>query len=66
VERDSDHSWSTIGEAKTIDDAKARFKEAWIAFKDKVGSEALAKALWCRDEPRRPGRSVSTVMRMYS
>ena len=33
-----------FGDAKSIDDAKARFKAAWLAFKDKVGAEALAKA----------------------
>jgi hypothetical protein len=33
-----------FGDAKTIDDAYARFKAAWLAFKDKVGAEALAKA----------------------
>jgi hypothetical protein len=27
-----------------IDDAKERFKAAWLAFKDKVGAYALAKA----------------------
>jgi hypothetical protein len=33
-----------FGDAKSIHDAKARFKAAWLAFKDKVGAEALAKA----------------------
>jgi hypothetical protein len=33
-----------FGDAKNIGEAKARFKVAWLAFKDKVGSEALAKA----------------------
>jgi hypothetical protein len=33
-----------FGDAKTIDDAKARFKSAWITFKNKVGPEALMKA----------------------
>ena len=33
-----------FGDAKTIDDAKTRFKTAWLAFKNKVGPEALMKA----------------------
>ena len=33
-----------FGDAKSIDEAKARFKSAWIAFKDKAGPERLAKA----------------------
>ncbi len=33
-----------FGDAKTIDQAKERFKAAWLAFKDRVGPEALAKA----------------------
>ncbi len=33
-----------FGDAKTIDQAKARFKAAWGAFKERVGAEALAKA----------------------
>ena len=33
-----------FGDAKSIDDAKQRFKSAWLAFKAKVGEEELAKA----------------------
>jgi hypothetical protein len=33
-----------FGDAKSIDDAKQRFKSAWITFKNKVGPEALMKA----------------------
>ena len=33
-----------FGDAKTIDEAKTRFKAAWLAFKDRVGPEVLAKA----------------------
>jgi hypothetical protein len=33
-----------FGDAKSIDEAKARFKAAWIAFKNKAGPERLAKA----------------------
>jgi hypothetical protein len=29
-----------FGDAKSLDDVKARFKAAWIAFKDKVTREA--------------------------
>jgi hypothetical protein len=32
-----------FGDAKTLDDADARFKAAWIAFKDKAGPEKLAE-----------------------
>ncbi len=32
------------GDAKAIDEAKARFKVAWLAFKQWAGDEALAKA----------------------
>ncbi len=31
------------GDAKTLDEAKQRFKAAWLAFKDKHGPEKLAK-----------------------
>jgi hypothetical protein len=33
-----------FGGAKNIDDAKARLKAAWLAFKGRIGEEALAKA----------------------
>ena len=33
-----------FGDAKTIDEAKARFKSSWLAFKNRVGDEALMKA----------------------
>jgi hypothetical protein len=33
-----------FGDAKTIDEAKAKFKAAWIAFKAKAGPEQLARA----------------------
>jgi hypothetical protein len=33
-----------FGDAKSIDEAKARFKAAWLAFKAKHGPEEMAKA----------------------
>ncbi len=33
-----------FGSAVSIDDAKAQFKTVWIAFKERVGAEELAKA----------------------
>ena len=45
-----------FGDAKSIDDAKARFKAAWLAFKDKVGAEALAKAYAEMEHANRPER----------
>jgi hypothetical protein len=45
-----------FGDAKTIDEAKARFKAAWIRFKERVGAEALAKAYAGMDHANRPDR----------
>jgi hypothetical protein len=45
-----------FGDAKTIDDAKTRFKAAWLAFKNKVGSEALAKAFAAMNDANRADR----------
>jgi hypothetical protein len=45
-----------FGDAKSIDDAKARFKAAWIAFKDKAGPEKLAKAYEAMNVANRPDR----------
>ena len=45
-----------FGDAKSINDAKARFKAAWLAFKDKVGAEALAKAYAEMEHANRPER----------
>jgi hypothetical protein len=33
-----------FGDAKSVDDAKVKFKSAWLTFKDRVSGEALAKA----------------------
>lgn len=33
-----------FGSATSLDDAKQRFKTAWLAFKEKHGPEALAAA----------------------
>jgi hypothetical protein len=51
-----DHSGGPFGDAKTIDDAKARFKTAWSSFRGKVGSEALAKAYAEMNHPNRADR----------
>jgi hypothetical protein len=32
-----------FGSATSLDDAKAQFKAAWIAFRDKLGPDKLAK-----------------------
>jgi hypothetical protein len=45
-----------FSEAKTIDDAKARFKAPWLSFKDKHGAEALAKAYAETNDANRPER----------
>jgi hypothetical protein len=45
-----------FSDAKTIDDAKACFKAAWLAFKDKVGAEALGKAYAEMEHANRPDR----------
>jgi hypothetical protein len=61
VDRHGDHPRPAVrrppfGDAKSIDDAKARFKAAWLAFKDKVGAEALAKASAEMEHANRPER----------
>jgi hypothetical protein len=50
-----------FGDAKSIEEAKSRFKDAWIAFKARHTPEQLAKAyeaMNIRDEPepQRPRR----------
>jgi hypothetical protein len=45
-----------FGDAKTIEEAKQRFKGAWRAFKEKHGAEALAKAYSEMDHANRPDR----------
>jgi hypothetical protein len=45
-----------FGDAKTIDQAKERFKEAWLGFKHKHGPEALAKAYEEMNYANRPDR----------
>jgi hypothetical protein len=45
-----------FGEAKNIGEAKAQFKAAWLVFKDKVGSDALAKAYAEMNHANRPER----------
>jgi len=45
-----------FGDAKSIDDAKARFKAAWLTFKDRVGEQALAKAYAEMNHANRPDR----------
>jgi hypothetical protein len=51
-----------FGDAKSIDEAKARFKAAWIAFEDKGRSRGAGCGL-CRDEPRQPTRAVPAVIK---
>jgi hypothetical protein len=50
-----------FGDAKTIDEAKARFKAAWMMFKDKHGAEEIGAGLR-GDEPCQPDGPVSAVM----
>jgi hypothetical protein len=45
-----------FGDAKSIDEAKARFKSAWITFKDKAGPEKLAQAYEAMNVANRPDR----------
>ena len=44
------------GSAKTIDEAKQRFKGAWRTFKEKHGADALAKAYAEMNHANRPDR----------
>jgi hypothetical protein len=45
-----------FGDAKDINEAKQRFKTAWLAFKAKSGEAALAKAYADMAYAARPGR----------
>lgn len=45
-----------FGDAKTLDDAKDRFKAAWLAFKEKHGAEKLAQAFADTNYAARPDR----------
>ena len=45
-----------FGDAKNIGEAKVRFKAAWLAFKHKVGAEALAKSYAEMNHANRPER----------
>ena len=45
-----------FGDAKSIDEAKARFKSAWLAFKEKHGAAKLAKAYKEMNIANRPDR----------
>ncbi len=45
-----------FGDAKSLDQAKERFKEAWVAFKHKHGPEALAKAYEAMNHANRADR----------
>ncbi len=47
---------ATFGDAATLDEAKARFKVGWQAFKDRHGPEKLAKAYEAMNWANRPGR----------
>ena len=45
-----------FGDAKSIDDAKARFKSPWLAFNEKHGPEKLAQAYEAMNHTNRPDR----------
>ena len=45
-----------FGDAKTIEEAKQRFKVAWQTFKDKHGPEKLAKVYVEMNHANRPDR----------
>ena len=45
-----------FGDANSIDEAKARFRIAWEAFKVKVGPDALAQAFAEMEHADRPDR----------
>ncbi len=45
-----------FGDATSIDDAKARFKAAWIAFRDKQDPAKLAKVYADMNFANRPDR----------
>jgi hypothetical protein len=45
-----------FGSAATIDQAKAAFKAAWLAFTEKAGPERLAKAYAAMNSANRPDR----------
>ena len=51
-----------FGDAKSIDDAKARFKSPWLAFNEKHGPEKLAQAY----EAMNHANSLSGVKRARS
>jgi len=44
-----------FGSAQTIDEAKAQFKTAWLAFKEKHGSLRLAEAYTDRNKRQPDG-----------
>jgi hypothetical protein len=46
-----------FGDAKSIDEAKERFKAAWLTFKEKHGEAALEKAYDAINFAARPERS---------
>ncbi|MET3364689.1 hypothetical protein [Bradyrhizobium ottawaense] len=45
-----------FGDADSIDQAKARFKAAWLAFKEQHSADQLAKASAAMNHANRPGR----------
>ncbi len=47
---------SEFGDAASIDEAKARFRVAWLAFREKHGAEKIAKAIEEMNWANRPGR----------
>ena len=45
-----------FGDAESIDEAKARFKAAWLAFKAKHSPEEMAEAYGAMNHANRPDR----------
>jgi hypothetical protein len=45
-----------FGDAKSLDEAKARFKAAWQAFKERHGAEKLSKDYAEMNHANRPDR----------
>jgi len=44
MERHGQHSRPAAGQASSLDDAKAQFRAAWLAFRERHGPDRLAKA----------------------
>jgi hypothetical protein len=53
-----DARWIFIGTAPDLETAKARFKEAWLAFKTRHGPEQLAEAFRATTGERSDRRDI--------